>query len=1247
MTSNDLLDLLRFFLVLPAKAFWPAVAWALDRLQRIGSFWGGLIALALVAGAAGLAVLWQRRLVKWIAAAPAKPVGFLQFLKLEILYSPVGLPLWLIRLPWMLGRALIDGVKVAARKLRRKRPAAGPDGEPARQGAVPETKAEAPPPSPSPLLVASLGPGYLLAGLGTAVLYGAALLAEPFLHRTFDLSPGLSAWQYVFLGRRPELAWYLPLSRFPFLGALLALILWLAIWSVVGIGMRLVLHGKLGRNLAADREAEEVLPFWRRWSGVPFLATVAPAFRQWASWLAAVAVPLLLWAWLSLGGDPYRLPPSQFAVAFVLWTSWSLHLVLRGEERLKREPAPEAAAGAAQSAGWPEVLAELAGRWGVAEPEATEVRPVEPLGKSEADPRTSGVLSPLVLELLPEPRKLTLMQRSVLTRLALQGYVHVDPPVTPDELTLGETQDALEDRSGQRSRNLIVLAPEGWGKSALAFLAAVNHALVHTRGTLIVVRSELAAEQHAERFRRAIEPSTLRWNVRVRRPGSDLMTDLAQGIIPDVVVCSLHDLVTTVLDRADTFAPLLSSLGLVIVDDVESFAGPVEVHAQLAFRRLALRLRELVGVRSLGDKSAPQIVMLGVESMHRMPEWVRSLCGVDAVVRNYSRSQRETAARDRAELTAGGIIPLKPETGDGPPADSSSPGVEQRFYRLADFKRNGESLTLADVVDVCEQLAVPWHYRLCGDGRRDLGRGPLLLREEPVSYRDSAEDACVLLLEGNCSEVRRERERLRRAGARFQRSPVTPSAAGEPIAFITAVEPVLNGSLDGVDGSPDLVRRIASLPWPFVRPPTGLTVEPHLSADLVQHWFEIEEVVNVFGGMCVSRLRRLADQRLLLSERRTDVEERCNEYVDQVFVRALAAAVRHEDADNSQAAELLPPKASQVELAVPRVVAVRDRTRLAKLAMTAAETAHVHYYPGRIFQDARGIFVVVARAGDEDGSADAAPAGDVLVEPLLTDEVSSPRRRFLLAPLSLAETSAEMVQAAGGSLPAPDRMLLGRYPFAVALEPVSVRVRPIATYRLDALRWEVRQRSLLEGSVRERYEALRFATLALAILPNPAADSGQAEDAAGPCLTFEAARLLAAVLRAVLPSMYRGARDGLQVALRLAGEQPAQPEQILLPEEGLYLFDADPEGNGMARAILRDGIELLLRLCRLVLERALSLDLLRTLCDEWGDEAEVLAESRGEAGSFADWERARICGLAWLASRVRSEAEISFRVRSS
>src|SRR5690348_1828240 len=111
MTSNNLLDLLRYLVSLPAMVFWPAVAWTLDQLQRIGSFWGGLAALALVASAAGLALLWQRRLVESIEASPTVPLGFVRFLKLELLYSLVGLPLWLIRLPVMLFRAMTRGIR--------------------------------------------------------------------------------------------------------------------------------------------------------------------------------------------------------------------------------------------------------------------------------------------------------------------------------------------------------------------------------------------------------------------------------------------------------------------------------------------------------------------------------------------------------------------------------------------------------------------------------------------------------------------------------------------------------------------------------------------------------------------------------------------------------------------------------------------------------------------------------------------------------------------------------------------------------------------------------------------------------------------------------------------------------------------------------------------------------------------------------------------------------------------------------
>jgi hypothetical protein len=1240
MNSTGLLDLLRLLVAAPAAIFWSAAAWALDVLRRLGSVSGGLLALALVAASGGLAVLWQRHLVRRLDAAPGAPLGVVEFLKLELLYSPLGAPVWLVRLPWLLVRSLARAVRAAALLLRRRRAPA----------AAPPPRAAAPP----PLLVASLGPGFLLAGAATAALCAAALLLEPLLHRALDLSPGLSAWQVLFLGSRPELVWYLPLGRFPFLGGLLVLFFWLLVWSLLGIVVRVAWHGHLGRNLASDRESDEVLPFWRRWCGAPYLARPAPSFRDWGAWLAAAAVPLLAWAWLSLGGDPYRLPPSGFAVALILWASWTLHLVLRGEDRPAPAPDAETAAGAAQGAGWPEVLDELRERWGVVAPEPRATRPVEPLGKSEADPVTAGVLSPLVLELLPEPRQLTLMQRGVLTRLALQGYVHVAPPISLQELTLGETLEALEDRSGQRSRNLIVLAPEGAGKSTLALLAAANHALVHTRGTLVVVRSEPAAEKLAERFRAAVEPSTLRWNVRIRRPGSDLMTDLAQGIIPDVAVTSLHDLVTTVLDRADTFAPLLANLGLVVVDDVESFAGPVEVHAQLAFRRLVLRLRELTGVRALGEKSAPQVLLLGVETMHRMPEWVRSLCGVDAVVHDFSRSQAEMSEREGAALAASGVARERQEPGDdggdgglAPPAPAAAAGPEQRLYRLRDFAREGEPLALADLVEACEHLAVPWHYRLCGDARRDLGRGPLLLREEPASYRESPEEAAVVLLEGNWSEVRRESQRLRRAGGRFRRAPGQPPPAGEPIAVIAAPEPGLEEAFDGVAASSDLAARLHSLPWPFVRPPTGATVEPHLSADLVQHWLEVEEVVGVFGGACAGRLRTLADQRLLLCERRTDVDERSSRYVEQVFVRALAAAVRRPEDGEADGAHVLPPKVAQVELAVPHAVAVRDRTRLVKLAMTAAETAHLHYYPGRIFQDARGIFVAVARAGEEDAPAGGRATGDVLVEPLLTDETSSPRRRFLVTPLPSAVNSPEMIQAAGGSFPSPDRVLLGRHPLAVALEPVAVRMRPIATYRLDRRR-EVRQRSLLEAAVRERYEALAFQTVALAIFPNPEPGGATAGDGrprngeAGPLLTFEAARLLAAVLRAVFPVMYRGAREGIQVALRVADQETVAPEGVLPPTEGLYLFDADPGGNGMARAVLRDGLELLFRLCRLVLERApASVDLVRTLFDEWGDEVEVLAESRA-AGAPADaWQRAAATALAWLNSRLRSEEELS------
>jgi hypothetical protein len=1282
MTSNHVLDFLRALIALPAAAFWPSVAWLLDQVRQIGGVSAGLIALGLLALPVAFAFAFQRHLNRLLEKEPRRRLGALEYLKLELRYSVLALPVWPFRLLVALGRAIGRLGRAATSFVQRR----------GRSKAIREEQKTAPPPAAvaePALLVASLGPGFLMAGVATVGLYLVAKLVAPLLRAELGLSPGLSVWQYVLLGRRVELAWYLPLDRFPFLGGLLSLLLWIVVWSVIGIIVRCFWRRQVGRNLATDRDDRSVLPFWRRWSGIPSLWEPALSYREWAVWPVAAAIPFLGWAWFSVAGDPYRIPFADFAVGALLWTSWGLHLLLRGRERRAEKPQDEPAAGT-EANGWLQVLERLQVERQVAVPAPFEERAAEPLLLSEVDPRTAGFLSPLVSNhLLPKPHKLTHMQRVVLTQLALQGYVHVDPPVALDRLSLGEdVLDVLQDRSGQRSRHQIVLAPEGSGKTTLALLAAANHALVHTRSTLVVVRDEESAERIADSFRHTLEPSPLRWNVRVRHPGADLMNDLSQGIHPDVVLCGLHDLVVTLLDRPDTFAPFLRNLGLIVVDDVESFAGPVEVHAQLAFRRLAVRVGELMGSDELGEtreKSAPQVLVLGAESMHEMAKWARSLCGIDAVVRRFSQSARELGEQEAAEMAASGMAvegadQKQPEA--RPPA-AVEEVASHRFYRLRDFRTAaGVSLSLEELISTCERLAVPWHYRLCGDGRRELGRGPLFLREEPLHFAPAPEEACVVLLEGTWSEVRRERQRLTRAGARFSRFRLPggemvrrSGASPEPIAFVTVVDADLEMVLTQLDKSFGLAPALDSLPRPVLRPPTGLAVGPHLSADLTRHWIEVADLLAAFGTSTAETLRWLAEGRMLLCEPRTDVEERSNEYTEKVYVRALARAVRSSEEEGGPffqvSRELLPPKVTQVEVAPRSLIAVRDRTDLVLLGQADDANAHFVFYPGKIFKDARGTFVVVGRAGDELGGSAAAPQsparqpspsderghGDILVEPLLADEISSPRRRFVVRSLRGGPAMAALLEAAGGSFPDPNLVLIGQYPFAMALEPVEVGVEHVATYRLGPVQGEIRQRTLLDQDTRQRYFGRLLPTVALALFPNPGArdeetadrlqeDGGlQPRHSSEPRLTIEQARVLAAALRALLPAVYRGGGDGLVVALHLEGE--IRPDRELDPQEGLFLFDIDFGGNGTARAVYRDGVDLLLRLVRLAIERILSLARLRALHDEWGDEAEILAETRGEAAAgpgsapsneaAAPDEHVRHGLLQWLDSRLQPE----------
>jgi hypothetical protein len=1255
MNDVGFLEMLAALAGMLIDQMWLMVAGGFDLLRNLGSFHAGLAVLAVFGVAFGVAFAMQARLEKKLTDRPKEDVPIWQQ---ELIFSLPAIAMFLMALPAIIIAALVRGVATLVGALF----SSSEDEEDDKKQKEKEEDVS--------VVVATLGPSFMWAGLVVAGLWLLSWASEPLLAHMFDLSPGHSAWQYVILGRRPELEWYLPLGRFPYLGLLATLALWMTLWWWAARIVRLVLGSELGANLAARIDQPGVLESWRTWFGARRLFETDASYRRWAVWMVIGAVPLLALGWGSVATEPYRMDPSMFSVSLVLWLSWVLHLALSGhchlvDEEDDEEPEPEPIEGR----DWANVLADLRGRLGAGEPAAIDlprqVRPREEAGRSVDD----RLLSPLLDEVLPDDDRPTKMQQAVLETLSHQAYVHVDPPTELGELALGRTSGTgIDDASGLRHRNQVVIAPDGSGKTTLAMLAACNHVLVHTRTTLVVTRDEDAAERFTELLRSTLEPSTLRWTVRVRKAGTTLVHDLSQGILPDVIVTSLHQLVVGILDEPRTYAPFLKNLGLIIVDDVESFCGPVEIHMQLAFRRLTMRVRQLLDVQQLGEDSGPVTLVLGVDSMHDTATWAKTLCGIDAVTRvfDYEQSrQRWTPEPDeegRRRHIDGRLASL----------EEAPAGRYHLFYELNDFTTgSGERLRVSDIIDSCERLDIAWHYRQCGDLLRGKGSQNLRLDQEPEHDVDSPLDACIVFLEGPLSEVRREVDHLWRAGLQYHPEESSDSQSLQrpvPIAFITIVDPDERAALGDLAGDMSLGEVLRTLPRPVVRAPFGRAVEAHLSADLVDTWMEVADVLDVFGNTAVGTLSQLADAGLLSHESRTDLDDAESGYTSQLHVRvpARAIATDEEALDEDDTGLLLAPRVNQVELPPGETVAIRDRTNLTIIDRTDRESARHLYYPGRIFETARGRFVVVG-AASEAGRADAtSPVSeqDMLVEPYLNDEISSPRRRTRLRALDarvVLPGERAPGEAAGESLDSAraEPVFIGDYPVAVSLGPVECRTRHLATYRLDPHRFEVRQRILFGGGGRSKPRPDILRTVALGIIANPGLEV--VDDADCPRLELAAARLVAAAMRAVLPSMYRGSSVDIQVALNVAGRQGAsrseaapaslEPDHVLGPNDGFFLYDPHLGGNGAARAIHRDGVELLLRLCRLYLRRVPDTRRLRARYDYWLD-ADKLTGRRSAAQGDEDGEQeradeARRLALAWLDSRLRPEAgdlsvELSF-----
>lgn len=1261
MTSpgSGLLSNLLLFWRLLVESGWQALAALFDAAQNISA----PVMISVILGGCALifllSALRQNMLNKQLLRAPARPAKmWRQELRFSIPYLLMVVVAGPILLVLIAVRALLNFVGGLLSKS--DKPGTKIDDKNARDPSI---------------VIATLGPSFMWSALIIAGIFGLSWALEPLLRQQLDLNPGTPAWQYLFLGSRAEMQWFLPLQRFKYLHLLINLVIWFGLWWSVAQIIRLWLRHDLGENLAGRVHDRGVLSSWRSWFGSQLLFDPDTSYKNWAKWLILAAIPFLAVAFGTLSAAPYRTNGAFFSVSLLLWLSWAIHLNLKGhwylsdpeqEEAAPPEPPP--------SRGWADVLDDLRVRVQVEEPFTFQPpRGLRPLELLESPP-DGALISALLAEIYPgsteaeQDAGITHMQKVVLETLSRQAYVHVDPPARAGSLELGRVSGAgVEDESGLRHRNQLILAPDGSGKTTLAMLAACNHALTHTRATLLVTRDEASAEQFSELLRATLEPSTLRWTVRAKKASAGLVADLSQGIIPDIIVASLDQLTTSILAEPKTYAPFLKTLGLVIIDDAESFCGPIEIHAQLAFRRLALRVREVLGTRQLGEESAPVTLILSADSMHDTPAWLRSTFGVDAVTRTFDY------APDSADksLSGSGLSALK----------TAPPGRYHLFYHLSDFTSpTGEALSAPDIIASLERLGLPWHYRSCGDARRHLGRQHLKLNQEPQHYVETPRDACVVFLEGQISSVRREIAHLNRAGSNFWPSPGADTLAAPcPVAFISIVDSDERMALTELNPNSSLADIVRTLPRPVVRAPFGLAVETHLAADLSQNWLEVADVLDVFGNTAVHTLSRLADNKLLLHESRKNLNETQTDYQTNLHVRVpLKAVASSEQARHRDGGPLLPPRVDQVERPPGPSVAVRDRTNLTLLGRTDRVSARHIYYPGRIFENALGRFVVVGVAGDVAAAAQKnspVSENDILVEPFLNDEVSSPRRRTRVSPMSARQTLPGAIAPLGKNTSAAEDnidsepVFIGDFPVAFSLGPVNLTTRHLATMRLDAHNYQLRQRILFtskqrraqnRGAQRGQKKSLSadtLRTIALGIYPNPALEIVAEDDC--PRLQVRDARLVAAAMRAVLPAMYRGVDSDIQVALHIIKDD-ARPDQELRPEEGFYLYDPHLGGNGSANAIHRDGVELLLRLCRVYLERVLYHDRLRARYDYWADPQELAGnhgarhrantaqraleadntEENGDDEPLSERERdrrARRRALTWLDSRLRPE----------
>jgi hypothetical protein len=537
--------------------------------------------------------------------------------------------------------------------------------------------------------------------------------------------------------------------------------------------------------------------------------------------------------------------------------------------------------------------------------------------------------------------------------------------------------------------------------------------------------------------------------------------------------------------------------------------------------------------------------------------------------------------------------------------------------------RDEQALTIRDLVSAAEAAGVPWYMRSVGQGDSPMAGVLRDLSSRPWSHRaHHVLDATIVIIEGRYTSIVHELHRVELAGLRRLRNPVQGSRT---CAVFTLTDPDDRLAFYVSDARSSQRRMLDSLPHPLNYSERGEVAEAHLASELLQHELELKAILDGFGHGPVQTLEKLARRNALSIRTHTALSPQGDHLEEHVYIKARAGSLQTDtpSAEVGDDTVRLPSPVTTVRH-VGGVVALRAMRSMQALDYVDPYFALFHLYPDAVIELEEKSYIVRGRDGlllAED-RRDRHSAGDIRVEGMAEHVLSVPRRTLWLDARHRRELREQQLR-------------LSSEPLHVHAGNLRVEGTHHATEHLDPITMQS-----LQQRVPKRNDAVYGAGLETNVLLLDLS-SLHAPDPEHSWLTHRSRAIVTAAIRMSLGILYSDGSRVLDATLcaRLDSATEAEKSQSVSAERRhwLAIMDASSGGSGAVTALERDGLEILLRLARMVIERLLSHQrLLGRWGDFWPDEFVMLPE--GEEWHPEQLAReVRAVVLPWLNARLRPE----------